>query len=454
MPSATTRFRRLTGAFGTGLLLLTGRPFLAAADPDQLRPIPSPEPGWPQWRGPNRDGQCRETSLMQQWPEGGPPLLWQADGLERGYSAPIITAGHIYLTGDAGDELRVFALDRDGRRLWQSKNGRSWKGPYPGARSSCSYSEGRLYHLNAHGRLACLSAADGSELWSVDVLERFAGRNITWALSENLLVDGDRVIVTPGGAKALMAALDKKTGATVWTSEPLRLGKLDDPAHVRVAEPAGELDSAGYGSPLLLECGGRRLIVSCSLRHLFGVDADTGRLVWTRPFPTRYLVVPATPLLVGDGVFVTAPDTEYGGLYRLRFSAGRWQVERAWATELDTCHGGWICWNGVIYGACYREGKGWAGVEARTGVICCRTKELAKGSVLYADDRLYCLGEDGEMALVKPTAQQFEFVGRFRLTPGRVHDAWTHPVILGGRLYLRYQERLFCYDVRARQDGK
>jgi outer membrane protein assembly factor BamB len=411
--------------------------------------IPAREPGWPQWRGPKRDGRSSETGLVQYWPSGGPPLLWQANGLQRGYSAPIITGGRIYLTGDTGDELRIFALDLNGRRLWESRNGRSWRGPYPGARASCTYSAGCLYHLNAHGRLACLRASDGEEVWAVDVLERFGGKNLTWAVSENVLVEGDRVIVTPGGSKALMAALNKKTGATVWVSEPLRLGKTEDLAQERLAEPAGEVDSTGYGSPLLVDRGSQRLLIGCSLRHVFGVEADTGRLAWTRPFPTRYLVIPATPLLVGNAVFVTAPDTDCGGLYRLAREGGRWQITKAWATELDTCHGGWVYEDGVIFGARYRQGRGWAGIDAKTGQVRCQTTELAKGSVLYADGRLYCLAEDGEMALLKPNLAGFGFLGRFRLTAQRVSDAWTHPVLLEGRLYLRYQDTLFCYDVRA-----
>ena len=161
--------------------------------------IASPEQGWPQWRGPRRDNICDETGLLQQWPEEGPKLIWKISGLGRGYSAPIVTGGRIYIAGDVGDELHVFAFDLDGKQVWQAKNGRAWKGPSPGARASCTFSAGNLYHMNAHGRVACLDAATGREIWAVEVLERFEGKNITWALSENLLVDGNNVVVTAGG---------------------------------------------------------------------------------------------------------------------------------------------------------------------------------------------------------------------------------------------------------------
>ena len=216
-------------------LMLMSVATAAESAPDGL--IASPEPGWSQWRGPRRDGISDEKGLLPSWPVGGPATLWKTEGLGMGWSSPIIVGERIYLTGDVGDDLVVFALDRKGKIQWQAKNGRAWKGPYPGARACCAWSEGRLYHLNAHGRLACLDAGSGQELWAVDVLERFGGRNITWAVSECLLVDGPRVIVTPGGTKALMAALDKRTGATIWTTDPARdrphVAFFADPVAVR-----------------------------------------------------------------------------------------------------------------------------------------------------------------------------------------------------------------------------
>jgi outer membrane protein assembly factor BamB len=156
------------------LLSLVG---LARAELSSDGLIASPEPGWPQWRGPRRDGVSDEKGLLQSWPQGGPKLLWKRDGLGKGWSSPIVVGERIYLTGDVGDDLVVFALNLDGTLVWQTKNGRSWKNPYPGARACCVYSDGRVYNLNAHGRLACLDAGTGKELWSVDILERFKGKN-------------------------------------------------------------------------------------------------------------------------------------------------------------------------------------------------------------------------------------------------------------------------------------
>jgi outer membrane protein assembly factor BamB len=282
------------------------------------------------------------------------------------------------------------------------------------------------------------------------MFERFGGKVPTWATSENLIVDGPRLIITPGGSRALMAALDKNTGATVWTSEPLRLGGSSSSALERLDSSFGALDNCGYASPILIQTGQRRMVVNCSLRHAFGVDAETGQVLWTRPLPTLYSVIAATPVLVDDAVFVTAPDTKDGGkLFRIRAVTSDVTPETLWTTPLDTCHGGLVYVDDSLYGSWYRRGKGWVCLNARTGAIRYELNDLPMGSVLYADGHLHCLSQEGEVALVKPTADHFEVDGRFRLVPERKDDVWTHPVILDRKLYLRYHDTLFCYDIQA-----
>ncbi len=447
-------FRHPASAIASGLLLSLA-PLRAAetATDATIALVASPEPGWPQWRGPRRDGVSRETGLLPQWPEGGPQLLWCATNLGRGYSSPIISAGRLYLTGDAGDELNVFALDLDGKLRWRATNGLAWKGPYPGARACCALRDGRLFDLNAHGRVVCLDPATGRELWAVNVLERFGGKVPTWGLAECLLADGPRVIVTPGGDQALMVALDTRTGKPVWTTEPLRLGSSPDAAPDRAPGKPGETDPAGYSSPALIQLGNRRMIVSCSYRHCFGVDADTGALLWTRPLLTRYQVIVATPTLVDGGLFITAPDVDAGKLYGLRLRGSAVRVETVWTSPLDTCQGSAVWAGDALFGSWYRNRRGWAAVDARTGEVRYETPEIAMGSALYADGRLYCLSQEGEMALIRPTADHFEFTGRFQVVSDHDKDVWAHPVILDGRLYLLYHGRLFCYAIQARSPG-
>ncbi len=396
------------------------------------RIVASKEPGWPQWRGPRRDGICDEKGLLPFWPEGGPRLLWKADGLGGGFACPILAQDTIFIPGDAGDDLVIFALDLEGRPLWQAKNGRSWTKNYRGARACCAFDGGRLFHINAHGRAACLDPKTGRERWAVDILDRFDGKVLRWGLAECALADGPRLVVTPGGRRAAMAALDRDTGETVWASDPI------------------EGDDAAYASPILFELGGRRHLVNHSSRHVFGVDADTGKALWKRPRPSRFGALCSTPLLWGDAVFVTSPDQYGGTLYRLSVRGPETLVEDLWTTPADTLHGQAVLVDGTFYASAHQGFKGWGAIDARTGKVRYETDSLAMGSVLWADGRLYCLSEQGEMALLKPGPDVFESCGRFQLVQERKKDVWTHPVILDGRLYLRYHQTLYCYDVRKR----
>lgn len=429
------RFRRPCRA---GVLLLVLCACMAAGSPgaETLAEglIASPESGWPQWRGPRRDGISEEQGLLQSWPDAGPPLLWHFDGLGVGWSSPIIVDDRIYITGDVDGALVFWALDLEGQVLWRVTHGKAWEGSYPGSRASAAYSEGRLYLLNAHGRLACFDAADGTERWSLDILERFGAENITWAISECLLVDGDRVIVTPGGAKALMAALDKHTGETVWTTEAI------------------EDERASYSSPILFTHGGRRLIANCSSRHGFGVDADTGELLWTVPMTNRYLVNSATPIYGAGGVFYVTSYAEDGRLYRLEHTDRGVDARHVWTVPLDTVTGSGVLVDGVLHAAGYQKHKWWFGFDWETGANIYELKDLTTGAAIYADGRLYVLDERGAAALLKPTSTGIETAGRFQLTNGRVRDAWAHPVLLDGRLYLRYHDTLWCYDVRRQSE--
>lgn len=398
-----------------------------------LQLIPSKEPGWPQWRGPRRDGISDEKGLLQSWPKEGPRLLWKAEGLGQGWSSPIVTGGSIYITGDVDKaELRIFALDLDGKPKWTAVNGKAWTNQYPGARSSVVVSQGSVYHLNAHGRLVCLDAVTGKETWAVEILDRFEGANILWGLSECLLVDGDRVLVTPGGKKAAMAALDRKTGETRWTSEPF------------------EKSEANYGSPILFQLGGRRQLVNFTARTAFGVDADTGRLLWKQPRPSEFIAICATPVFCGDGVYVTTPGKNGGTRYRLTPDGDGVRAEALWDAPVDTLQGGAVLVDGLLIGSGYEGFKGWAALDVATGKPRTTTREFPHGSVIAADGRLYCLSERGEMALVKPGPDGLEFVSRFPLTRERKVDVWAQPVLCDGRLYLRYHDTLSCYDIRAR----
>ena len=392
--------------------------------------IASPEPGWPQWRGPRRDGVSDETSLLPAWPDGGPKRLWTASDLGRGYSSPIISGDTLYITGDVGEQLHISAYGLDGRRKWRVVNGRAWKKSYPGARASCSYSDGRLYHMNAHGRVVCLDAGTGGEIWAVNVLQRFEGKNLIWGLSEHLLADERAVYVTPGGRKGLMAALDKKTGKTLWVTDPL------------------PEERTCYSSPLLVQLNGRRQLLTSGSRHTFAVDAETGKLLWTFRHVLPQLMVTTMPVFHGDSLFITNSSVKEGTFYRLRIDRRNDRVEKVWSVEFSNDHAGILYADGAIYGARRKNTKGCINVDAESGRVRYRMESLASGSAIHADGRLYCLTQRGVMALLKPNAESFETVGRFSLIDAKKKDAWAHPVICDGRLYLRYHDTLYCYDIR------
>jgi outer membrane protein assembly factor BamB len=287
-----------------------------------------------------------------------------------------------------------------------------------------------LYNVNAHGRVVCLDAASGQEQWTVNILKRFDAKNITWAISECMLVDGRNLIVTPGGKKALMAALDKLTGLTVWTTEPL-----------------GD-DNTSHSSPILFRHAGRRLIANCSSAHGFGVDADTGELLWTVPLKNPHGVNTSTPVYGSGCVYYVTPYAEMGRAYRLVVDGKAVTAEHIWTSELDTVTGGAVLVDGVLYSAGYRKSKWWFATDWQTGKTKYELKDFTTGAAIYADGRLYCLDEKGVAGLLKPGRDGFEVAGRFTLVNKKVRDAWTHPVIHDGRLYLRYHDTLWCYDVK------
>jgi len=386
---------------------------------------------WPQWRGQHRDGISAETGLLQAWPEGGPKLLWKASGIGRGYASPIVVADGVYITGDEDQELVISAFTLDGKPRWKTPNGESWTKSYPGARSSCCFDSGKIYHMNAHGNLACLDAATGEKAWSVNVLERYQANNIIWGISESVLVDGDRVFATPAGAKGLVVALDKRTGAPLWATPPL------------------EGEKASYASPVLIQQDQRKLLVNSCTKHVFAVDSATGALVWKLPQADPRTTVTSTPVLAGHLLLLTNASPDYGTVSGVRFGGDA--AAQVWSHPLKITHGGTVCVDGRLYGSSSRgDVTGWAALDVETGKLTQMKSagDLADGSLIVADGRFYCLTVRGVMTLQELTESGFRTTGEFRLVPEDVQDSWAHPVVCQGRLFLRYNEVLYCYDVR------
>ncbi len=400
-------------------------------------PVASPERGWPQWRGPRRDGISGEIGLLKRWPEQGPRLLWKAEGIGRGWSSPIIVDGSVYLTGDRDGEVMVQCLDTDGRVRWAVSNGGAWAKNYAGSRSSCVYSEGLVYHMNAHGRVAAFDGRTGEERWSLpSVLDAFGGKNITWGMTDCLLIEGERLLVSPVGSEGCVVALNKRDGKVLWRGDVL------------------EGDKAAYASLGLVRMGSRNVLIGNTSHHGIGLDAGDGRLLWKVPVRNNWGATCCAPVF-GEGlVFYAAPDGAPGTAYRVRENGEGIDPEMVWRSDVDPLTGAGILKNGVLYTNGCKKSSALHAIDWKTGKsryevqLSSPTNNHATGALLWAEDRLYALFENGLAALIRPTADRFEVDGRFQLTQVTGSDAWAHPVLLDGRLYLRYHESLWCFDVR------
>ncbi len=386
-------------------------------------------PYWPAFQGPRGDNKSTETGLLKRWPEGGPELLWTAEGIGEGYSTVSLAHGLIYTAGNNDDNTIVTALSLDGQIRWQVPTGGAWRESYPGTRSTPTIDGDRLYYQNPLGELYCLNARTGEPIWNVSVLERFGAGNIKWALAESSLIDGDRVISTPGGPNTAVVALDKMTGATVWQSE------------------SAEGDAAGYATPTLAEYEGKRLLFTMTAKAIICVDADSGTLYWRFPHETRYDVNVLKPIFHDGHVFVS---TGYGAGSRMvsvTVDADQVGVEGVWTNDdLDNHHGGVVLVDGYLYGSEFR--RGWVCLEWDSGKTMYTERGVGKGSLTYADGMLYTLSENGEMGLVPATPDGHEVVSRFKLPPQGEGKSWAYPVVCQGRLYLRHGNYLYCHDIR------
>ncbi len=418
----------------TSVLLWTASPLPAAPD-------------WPQFRGPNRDGICAETGLMHEWPEGGPKLLWQLKGLGRGYSTVAIVGETLYTMGDrplAGrrETQCVLAFDLATRKeLWATPVGP----PHPdgGPRSTPTVDGELLYAIGTEGELVCLETATGKLRWQKSFPNDFGGKMMTgWKFSESPLVDGQKLVCTPGGSDATIVALDKKSGQTIWKCAVPPLGNRGK-------------DGAAYASMIAAELDGVRQYVQIIGRGAVGVDAQTGKFLWGYNRIANGTANIPTPVVKGNFVFVTTSYETGSALLEITRDGDAVKAKEVYFLthrDFENHHGGIVLLDGHIYGGSGRNNGTPVCLDFQTGKIAWKEKAPGKRSaaVLYADGQLYFRYEDGLMALVDATPDEFRLKGTFK--PAVVNGpAWPYPVIHDGRLYLRANDVLMCYDVRARQ---
>jgi outer membrane protein assembly factor BamB len=396
---------------------------------------------WPQWRGPERNGISRETGLLKQWPTGGPKLLWQVNDLGDGYSTPVVVGNRIYLMSNQGMENEfVQALStQDGKVIWTTRVGNvgnpNQDPPYPKARSTPTVDGNLLYALGSDGDLACLEARSGKIRWQKNLRTEFGGKPGEWAYAESPLIDGDHVVVTPGGEQATMVALNKKTGAAVWKS----------------AIPGG--DDAGYASAIVVQGGGRKQYVQFLSKGIVGVDAKTGQFLWryaeAAKGPAQYF----NPVALGEHVYGGALGVG-GGMVRLKTDGTAEQVY--FLRGLPNGPGGALVFGDTLYGT--EVGGGFIAAEFMTGKVKWKADGSGRGSLAYADGFLYFHKEDGDVALVEASPDGYRERSRFtppnpprRKQAGQFKErAFCYPVIANGRLYIRDLTTMWVYDIKAK----
>ena len=382
---------------------------------------------WTQWRGPSRTGVSTDTGLMTPWPPSGPPRVWAVSGLGAGYGSVSVAGDRIFVQGMQRGESVVSSLNRvDGTLVWSRALGRagnSYEGPGP--RGTPTVDGDRVYVLTEMGDLACLRRRDGSVIWQRNILEDFDGRNPPWLISESPLVDGDHLIVTPGGRNAGMVALDKMSGRTVWVSTELS-------------------DQAGYASPVVADVDGVRTVMTFTSEAGVGVRASDGHLMWRYRRVANSTANITTPVFHDNKVFYTSSYGRGGALLALSAKDGEVGAEEVYFTRnLQNHHGGVVLVDGYLYGF---HNSTLTCVQFATGEVMWRSRSVGKGSLTYADGHLYVLSQSSVVGLVEASPAEYVEKGRFRI-PDRGWPSWAHPVVSGGRLYIRNQETLAAYDL-------
>jgi outer membrane protein assembly factor BamB len=385
--------------------------------------ITAPAADWPQWRGPDRDGKSADTGLLDSWPKGGPRLVWKAQGLGEGYSGPAVVGDRLYLQGQQGQQQFVMAYDvNTGKQLWKSPTGQSFDEQHGnGPRGTPTVDGARLYAVSTDGTLVCLETATGRRVWGLNFVERFNGREPKWAYSESPLVDGDRLIVTPGGPGAAVVALNKNSGDLIWKSQN---------------------DRPAYSSAIALDIGGTHALALLTAEAAIGLDMKDGALLWRYPRIVNRTANIATPIAHDGYVFYSS---DYGtGCVLLKPTPDGKTAEVYFNRDMRNHYTTSVLVGDYLYGF---SSEILTAMEFKTGKVAWRDRSVGKGNCIYADQRLYCMGEEGTVGLIDPTPAAYKEVSRFEIPRG-AFNTWTPPVVANGRLYLREQDNLYCYNIK------
>lgn len=388
-----------------------------------------------EFRGIRRTGVYNESNLLKQWPREGPRMLWQIESLPKGNSSVSIAHGMIFTTGIKDDKDILIAMDMKGGIIWETPYGRAWTDSYSESRCTPTIDGDLIYVSSGYGDLACVDAHSGKIKWSRKASEELQGVYGRWGLAESLLISGNKVFFTPGGGKTTTIALDKTNGQTVWLSESLN-------------------DEPSYTSPIIVNRGGKDILINVTLKYIFGIWTDNGKILWRFDFASyldRGSININTPLYYDGYLFVTSGYNHKSVM--LKLSDDGLSVSRVWVDEvLDVHHGGVVKVDNFIYGSNWLHntmGK-WVCLDWKTGKVMYEKEWINKGSIIAAEGMLYCYEEKtGNIALVKASPEDFTVISSFKINKGS-GPHWSHPVIKDGILYVRHGEALMAYSIKSK----
>lgn len=404
---------------------------------------------WPQWRGPNRDGICTETGLLQSWPEGGPKLLWEISGLGSGYSSVAIVDGKLYTMGDIELESVltqcILAYDLSThQQLWTAKIGPPHENQTGGPRGTPTIDDELVFAIGTSGDVVCVEAETGKLVWKKHLQKDLGGgENPTWKFSESPTIDGDRLLCTPGSLESAIAALNKKTGEFIWKCSMPNIGDKGK-------------NEAGYSSIIISEAAGIRQYIQLTNKGLIGAATEDGRFLWGYNKIANRAASISTPVVDGDYVFCSNAYGTGSALLKLTADGKNVNAEEIYFLESGTFqnhHGGFVKVGDYIYGG-HDQNKGEPTcIEFSTGKIMWQESQPGGGSaaVLYADGNLYFRYQNNVIALIEANPKEYNLKSTFKL-PKRANasgEGWPHPVISDGKLYIRYDDVLFVYDIKA-----
>jgi outer membrane protein assembly factor BamB len=387
---------------------------------------------WPGFHGSDRMNKSTETGLLSSWPQAGPSMAWKVSGIGEGYSSVAIADGLIYTSGKSENQTYVFAFDMNGKLIWKTPNGAAWDvkvawaSSYNGPRSTPTYDNGVIYHLSEAGRLSAYKSKTGKLIWARELTRDFQAEVPMYGYSESVLIDGNNLFVRPAGKIAHQICLNKMTGETSWANN----------------EIPGE---CGYNSLVIKDFGGFHQIIGASSNCFYSVDVKTGKLLWKIDYENQHSLNCADVITFNEYVFITTVGKGCS-LLKMKPSGNKLSVETVWHNDqvMDNYHGGVLLHNGYVYGS-GSGSRSWFCIDFLTGKQI--WKNPGNGSLTFADGMLYLYDEKGTVKLVKASADSFEKTGEFKMPSGGKGPYWAHPVVFGGKLYLRHDDMILAYNI-------